>query len=442
MPDTPQVDLNEFDKKYAPAMDVNEFDAKYGGSEDKYSGSFADKFFDHTVLGRIATAFGHGLKGHPESVSNLEGELKNWSSKTGLYSTAAEKDKTFAKSFNEVFIRPKLDKFAGMAHFADSLIETGKSIFGAVQGATFQAGKEARDYSRGFMEDETPSWGVEKQLLAPALGMAGEALLATAGSSWDVYHDPYTGEVKQGTFSSALPDLPFSEFSEIAARARAKGLIGEGESGYFNTRPVTKDIMERRIEAANDAGVPPEIPPTPLTDANQLARLVDPDTYKEWDRLQKMLSDLRNVIKKRQDALTDDLALGRIQTPAELAKRDADIDYLLDRLTSADERLRDLIPKTADARQRALDYLESDTPEGKMFRDYVNDASQKILLEDAIKMMELEPEVALARQHAENLLPDPNTKPAGVLNENPNVSSKSSSVGTATANRVIEEEPR
>ena len=129
-----------------------------------------------------------------------------------------------------------------------------------------------------------------------------------------------------------------------------------------------------------------------------MARLIDPDTFNELDRVRDLQENLRlslqNERTKRQIALQT-----KPENHPEMVKNAKGITDIQGRLQEADEKLRDLIPGINDARARADEYMKSDTPEGAMFRDFI----QSKLLE-----AELREDADIAVQHADSLMPNKN----------------------------------
>lgn len=416
------------------------YDKATAGHDDSksFTGNLADQFFSTDLgkaskgIARIMSHTGQGAQQGWGAGSDFNGELKAWATKTGL-SEFDEAHKSASKKFNEDFIRPSI---YGALRFPATAVDVAShyamGAFGGVMGFTGQVGEELQDAAEAAnTSDNQSKWYLP---FAPALGGTGEFFTLLTGGPFDIYHNPDTGEVKYGA-----PSMLLSEFlPHVTAVARAKGAIGEGEAGYFNAREPSPQALQERLSAAREAGIdPPKVNP-PVTDVNLLARLIDPDAFKEWDHLREVQESLRKNLKGKTQALEDDLAFGRIQTPAELAKRDRDIQYLRDSFQSADERIRDLIPKTGDARTRVDELLNSDTPDGAMFRDFV----QKILLENELKMAGLSTEVNLARSHARSLKPDPFNARPGELDADTHGLDKPGSSSAKIPEKILNDEPQ
>jgi len=280
-----------------------------------------------------------------------------------------------------------------------------------------------------------------------------------------------------GTATSGVGELPAAymdffkkeKFAFDATTARAKGIIGEGEQGYFNTKTPTPADLAARAKAADLAGVPKEEiarPPRKTIDVNELAREVDPDTFKEWDRLtqlrDKLRDDLKNnnsiewnqlQIEKEMSKILDpvkwdetllperDVArMNQLRTDLEAAKAVVETPSMKktrEGIAAADEGLRDLIPKVADARDRTQRLLDSDSPEGEMYRNYV----QGKALELEMKLQELEADVEDAFVHAESLIEKPSPKKEGeevLKSKEQPVEKKPSKIGENVSKKFVE----
>lgn len=268
-------------------------------------------------------------------------------------------------------------------------------------------------------------WDFTQTAVAPAAGFVLGVATSGAGEAPAAFMDFFKKE----------------KFAFDATTARARGLIGEGEQGYFNTKTPTPADLAARAKAADLAGVPKEEiarPPRKTIDVNELAREVDPDTFKEWDRLtqlrDKLRDDLKNnnsiewnqlQIEKEMAKILDpvkwdetllperDVArMNQLRTDLEAAKAVVETPSMKktrEGIAAADEGLRDLIPKVADARDRTQRLLDSDSPEGAMYRDYV----QGKALELEMKLQELEGDVEDAYVHADSLIEKPTFKEQG-----------------------------
>ena len=402
-----------------------------------YTGELADDFFSKTSVGRIMNAFGQGAQQDWGAQGlNIEGDLDKWVNQMGDPNSFKEKHKETIKTFNERFIRP-------WAHVADSVVNAGAEAMASVARGTGQIGTELVNSAKKNIEAAGPQVGGIPNVFDYAKGMLGEALQATEPHQ-DTYTNPYTGETipQSGTWAM-LPEFG-TGFPTEASLARSKGIIGESEKGFFNTHPVTPKNLDERIGAAKEVGVEPPKVERPNTDPNFVARLIDPETFNEYDRLQKEKEKSIDIKKfnywrqkqqeefaRQEDVILrktggDETALApedlqalndvreqrkaaaQVPTPEEINLRQKALE--------ADIAQRDLLPKMQDARERGESYLSDQSPEGAAFRDYI----EVQLFQNTMKQAEAAEEITETRNHAQSLMPDPLNSP--VYNNNPKYS--------------------
>jgi len=377
----------------ASSHDPNDIYGSGGDTVPKpnpFSGDVADAFFQHDSFGRILNAFGTGFKQQWGAGSFSEGATKAIARNQSFVED--QKDwssvhKQVSKTLNTALLRPLY-----------GLGATALDTFNAGMGGAFGAVKEASNQLMEEAASKEPSL-VPKSLL----GGAGEALGAVAPQTSIDYRNPYTGDIQASTWmllpeGAALFNAPQKPFMDRATQARAMGHIGEGEEGFFNTVPPNAAELAERKTAAEEAGLPPAalvIRPQEV-DPDRVARMIDPDTFSELDRIKDVQENLRlslqNERAKRQVALQ-----GMPETHPKMVKSAEGIADLQERIQGVDEQLRDMIPVINEVRARADEYMNSESPEGAMFRDFI----QSKLLE-----AELREEADLAVQHADSLMPN------------------------------------
>lgn len=405
--------VNDFQKAHGVTEDqaAGDYD-KVAGSQQSFTGKLADDFFSNGIVsgtGRVMDAFGQGLKGDWGHSSNIEGELKEWTSKSPAFKDFEDKHKLLAKGFNEAFVRPNV---FNLSKVADAAINTVKGLVAAPVAALGQAGEEL---DTGAKEARGPNDESKWYLpFAPVMGAAGEWARAVA-----------SGYIPEGVFLHTV------------SRARADGLIGEGEAGYFNTKIPSQTALQERQGAAQEAGVPMKPLDVPNQDPNLLARQIDPETFKKWDDLHELQDNLRLSLQAERTKIQQAEETGIPENHPEQVKRMAGLQILQDRIQTADQNIRDLIPDAADARNRVEELVKSDSKEGQAFRDY----AQKVMLENELKLSGLSDDVRDAYGHAETLIPDPHNARPGEIYENSDASTKSGTPGSKLATQVIDEEP-
>lgn len=341
--------LQDFKKFHSVTEDQATSDyLKAAHQGQSYSGDLADQTFSQGGLGRVMNAFGEGARQAWGSHIDLEGDLKNWVHKTKILNDFAQHHQNFAKSFNEALIRP-------WGKVNSALANTFMMGLGGLTHATGELGRVLEDESK----HPFPGYGA---VVAPIEGALGEILQHVEPHPMDT-SDP-TNQAVAGFIHTDLPGF--------ALKSRAHGIIGEGESGYFNTKPVTEDNLYARTDAAKESGISVPRPPAPQTDPNYVARLISPDLFKEYDRLRDLQENLRLSLQNeraKRDVLRQE---GMAEGHPEMKKNLSGISDLQKNIQATDEKLRDLIPSISEARERGQDYLSSDSPEGAAFRDFVN----------------------------------------------------------------------
>lgn len=333
-------------------------------SSPSMQGGFADWFFANTPPGRIMSAFSQGAHDTWGADSlHLDDDIKGALTKSNLLSGFIKNHQTLSKSLNENFIRP-------LAWEAQTAIGAAAQFLGGTAGAIDQTGEEVQSLGRAI--STTP--GVSNKILGTAIGGTGEII-------------------------SAIPTgfLPEVGLIQTATAARARGAIGEGEAGFFNTKEPTPRQKEARIEATINSqdqfGVPE--PRTYVPDLDTLARQINPDAFAKYDELVGLQENLRLSRGYLKSQLGKDFKTDR-------ALR-TNIEVLPGRLQEVDEKLRDLIPDLSSAREKVTSWLEGEGKYSDMYRDYV----QSQAFENYFKLQEIEPEIQQAYERAVELQPDP-----------------------------------
>lgn len=434
---TTNIDQDQFESKYSPTVTADDFESKYGGTPqgpNPYTGNLADDFFSKDSLGRVMSSFGQGAQqgwGSLGIKSDLDSVFKGVAEHTPLLNSFLSAHKETAKSINENLIRP-------WAHLADSAVEAPYRAFGALTGGAVEAAGEAgnvlQEKAKALQEDQsTSAISPEKLLLAPLAGGAGEILQATVPTPFDE-SDP-TNQAQAGY----IPETPHASFADTTTRGRGLGAIGEGEEGFFNTREVTPQNLTERAQASQDVGEAPTPAPKPSFDINQLAREIDPDTFKEWDRLQAEQDALRSSREYLGSQVQDEgLATYDYKSQQKVQQNISDVQQ---QLRDVDARLQELVPDTSAARAKVTEALENPSEYGNMYRDYV----QNKMLENELKLNELSNNVDVAAGHAQNLLPTPEViadikaKEAKETNANPVVPSKPSGSNPVAPEETVQE---
>lgn len=232
------------------------------------SGSFADHVFDTIKpIRNVAAAFGTAFSAaYGDEPSEAEKASEQWLRKTGIFNDYSKHEETLRRTLNEAVIRPLI------LNSLDIGVRGLGGLLAAGAEATGQAGYELSKFSREAANDPNNPLGV----FSPG------ALIAGA-----------TGELLKGAASGAG-----MEFA-IPMQARASGIIGEGERGFFNTKEISPVELQQRAEAAKQGGLL-ETPPVkpPVTDVHEVARQVAPDAFNEFDTLKARADEIKRTIKE------------------------------------------------------------------------------------------------------------------------------------------------
>lgn len=402
---------------------------------DSFGGGFADYVFTHTPAGRILSAFGQGASDEWGASSlDVEGDLKNWMNRTGIFKDFVQNHQQLSKFYNEAFLRP----WATIANTTGNVLKAGLA---GVETAGEEAAGELETEGHSLAKsDYMPSW-------SPA-SVAGFGLGAA-------------GEMISGTLHGFLPDVLPSGVEADTLSARSSGTIGEGEEGFFGVRNPTPEQQQARYEAGVTGGTNPPLPlnkawempralpeateadqfgnlrgesaqrikeqqeaennKTYLPDIDTLARQVDPDTFDKWDRLRQIQDNLRTSIPYLTGKLGESYK-GDLEIQGQIARARQSLQDI-------DTQLRDLIPQTARAKSSVQEMLEGEGKESDAYRDYV----QAQAFENYFNaVQEVEPQVQQAYTHANNLLDNTNKEiPAQEpVTESTNVTSSSTKTGS------------
>lgn len=321
------------------------------------AGPIADAYFNGGPLNHIAKAFGQSFEQNYGSGKPSD-ETEDWLRKNGVWNDWSAGQTNIFKGLAESFGRPAIA--AGSSVLA---------TLGAVGSATEQAGSELKGLASAIRHRVDGPLGT---VLATPIGMAGE----------------YFGSLPSGF----LPELHIPYFHAApVAELRANSVIGEGEAGYFGTKPPSPEQVAARNEAT--AYLPQPAPESP--DLHTVARQLAPDTFSEYDALAVQRDQLRQQIETLRDQQPDHPRRVELQST---------VDDILAKVGGNEERLTNAAAGRLD---KARSELET-TPE-KVEAPEQTDLRQK-LLETDFRMRDLAPDVATAYR-----LADEQVNPPGAL---------------------------
>lgn len=325
-----------------------------------YSGPVSDQLFQQGSVGRIMSAFGQGFKdswGSDDS-SLYKGELDK---------EAKEKDTGLLTALRNSLMKPT-------SAALDVISKTPFALGAGIGGAAGQAGEELSKKSEALKEG-SPDWAFDT--LGGKIHLDPGHLLA---SPLD-----YSSEILKGVASGGLMEGGVLGHTAIVDHvqqimdARSKGVIGEGEAGFFKVTPPTPEDIQGRESAAQEAGTwTPKFKEGAVTSLEdhvptvpELARQIDPDTFKKADDLGDLKENLQLSLQDQRTKYNQEIELGTSPDHPKMIDRMNGILDLQERIQKSDEGIRDLIPDVADAKNRAQELLESQTPEGDQYRNFV-----------------------------------------------------------------------
>lgn len=375
------LDEDQFFNKYKPTMSEEEFFNKYDNNrvqnthnfwfqKGPYEGPGSDYWFQQSPLGRILSAFGQGAKD-----SWGQGEQTALGSEIKWEAEQKKSDQGLVYGFHTSVMRPAAAAIDALTH---SVFSLGAGVAGAVgqtgEELTAAAKQEQEDFAETFPNHPELARTAAKILGAP-FGAAGELLKGAASGAG---------------LEGGLPGFPGTmDHVQVLQEARSKGVTGEGEAGYFKTVEPSPENIQARKEAAVMAGEPygpitreEFLGPKLVPNQGEIARQIDPDLFKELDRLQTEQDNLRTSRDVITSKLTSEVT-SRYEY-LEQQKLRKSLEDIPSRLQGIDEQLRDLIPDVADAKRRGEELLNSDSSEGHAFRNLI----QSQALEKALELQE------------------------------------------------------
>lgn len=295
MVDTLNTDEDAFFNKYRPNMDEGEFFNKFNPNslssvQDRnfqggpYNAPGSDSYWSGSSVGRILSAFGQGASeswgAHHDTA--LGGEFK-WEAEH------KDEDHSIVYGLHTSWGRP-------LAAAIDTIARPFYAIGGGVSEALGASGEELGKAAE-TVEETSKRNGPNLTIDTPwqQVNINPGTLLSAPLR----YGEEYLKDLSSGAgMESHVPDMTQRIFE-----ARARGVIGEGEKGFYGTVKPTPEQIQARITAASDAGYGPEtveqwMSTKHVPDTKEIARMVDPDTFKELDRLQELKENLQLSIQQ------------------------------------------------------------------------------------------------------------------------------------------------
>lgn len=378
MADPINQDEDAFFNKYHPNVSEDDFFTKYDPLKAKqgeffnqgpYSGKESDSYFSGSSVGRILSAFG-------QDASNSWGAYPDTALKNEFKWEGEHKDEDHSISYglHTAWARPLAAAIDAVSTIPRGAFALGSGVAEATGQLSHElntAGEEINQANAGrTLSIDTP-W--QQINLSP-----GTLLTAPLGYGEEVAKGISGGAGLEGHYN-------YSDLGQRIFEARAKGIIGEGERGFYNTSKPTPEQMEARNTAAAQAGYGPEtveqwqaVRTVPTT--RELARQIDPDLFSEVDRLQEekdaLQASIQNeLIKAREEteklAAQQGVEVEGIKPSPALKKTLSGVQELQKRALETDASLRDTIEPQRAAEDRSEELLTSQSPEGDAYRNKI-----------------------------------------------------------------------
>lgn len=313
---------------------------------EKYTGSFADHYFSSEPNGRILSAFGQGIAqgwGSSKVLSDFDDANYN------------KQHNAIIKTANEAYVRP----IVAAGDLLNRVVQAGLSGIG---GGVNQLGSELNTTARQQLDmaqsqkEKNPTLSAIETATAYGLGGTGEVLSEGIGHPVDP-SDPNSG------YQSFLPE-PIGELSHIPKiyDARSKGIIGEGEAGYFNTKPVDPEVQAQRDDFAKHAGVEPTKPLPPVTDLRVLANEINPGVIDEFEQKLAYHDELAQRLEELSPSAGVMRTLGLDGTPTSIIPDTEELRQAKEAYIENYNRLKELEPQVQEAYSHAEDLIPAKKP--------------------------------------------------------------------------------
>lgn len=281
-----------------------------------FMGKLSDTFFSQGKMHDRLDKFGQGVKqGWGSEPFGISPETTKELQKYGIFDDYSGGRANLLKQFNESLIRPAVTAVQGA-------LRTGSAIAGGFEAAVSETGK---------------------QIGAPGLGQAGAGIIEKA-------------------FTTGEPELLSGH--ELT-RARAEGVIGEPEHGYFGTGQITDAQQEARNAAVGEL----QVQGKPL-DIHTVAQQIAPETFAHYDALTNQQSLIQRSIRTLQKTREED--------PDVLAAQKK-ISDILDRVNGNEEELSDKAQEELSTARDGLQAVhDTSTPEIEDLRASLNKINDQL----------------------------------------------------------------
>lgn len=348
------------------------------------------------TTGAVIRAFGNAFSGP----GIREDELEFWDkNQLGM-------QKELSAAFGEGFARPAANFLRSLGHTATILPAAGLDLITRSWQALTNLPAEVGESLEGPNSMFPGGAAAARALDIKGLGREAAGFMEMLGT-WG--HIVPGGGVR-------LPSRRPGVLPEQVAAPRAETVIGEGESGYYGTRPPTEEMLAERRAA--DADVPVEAPPAaaeapkvePIPEPgkpptlDEVARAHAPEVFSRWDSLKTRRDTYARWIPELRETAVREI---EANPPEALQKIDRDIAALESQGPKAGRGGREspimqerFEAQLADLRMDRQNMLEDLTRE----HPYLARVRREYQAAD-LKMRDMAGEVRDATREAEALMP-------------------------------------
>lgn len=329
-------DTDQYGPDSAPKEPLFRFGTNPDAKGFTPSGPFTGEFWDHAYS---SGALGTVMKNLGQGIGNLWGGETNWSknikdglTKAGVFNDYKDTHLSVAKSINEAWMRPAIGAVDVAMRTPGAFLMAGYTGLDTIAGALQSIGQGIEDspnqdigkYDK-YLPDLRPVTAYPFKLAAEGVGY----LASGGGGEFGVGSaEHFPGQGPQ--------EIPHARPDPVAtSTARAAGVVGEGERGYYDAAPVPENDLEARASAAQEAGIQP-LPPARQKTLDEIAPMVAPETFNEYHYLQEKRADLEDLFNEYkgendprvpelyQDYITYGQRMSELQPEIDAAYRHAD----------------------------------------------------------------------------------------------------------------------
>lgn len=289
-------DTDQYGPDSAPKEPLFRFGTNPDAKGFTPSGPFTGEFWDHEFS---SGALGSVMKNLGQGIGGLWGEETDWSKqqkadlqKHGLLSDFTTTNRSIKQVIGDTFVRPAIGMIDTEMRTPGALVRGSSEVLNDVAGSLGGIGQEIEsspNLSPGL--DLRPAIAFPFKLAAEGAGY----LSAGGGGEFGMNFEGAGLDAHSGQGPQQIPVARMDP--GVTATARAAGVVGEGERGFYDATPVSEENLKARSEAAQEAGVQP-MPPARQKTLDEIAPQVAPETFNEYHYLQEKRADLEAAFKE------------------------------------------------------------------------------------------------------------------------------------------------